>query len=962
MLPVEEWWDSFRSHATAFIGDGPTPISQPLGKQPTFTILASNLVYHDEGILLAEGILQKRTSIAAFPRPIPISFIFLVAAAVHLPLLLMQLPLKSYDTNLHIFFASHYVHHWFDPWNPKWFAGFSQTTYPPLPQQWVAVLSWILGLNMAYMAVQFVAILLLVAGVYRFARLWVSPRAASFAALASVFLGSESFLVYSAGQLSTTVAAPIYLNALPYFFDWLRHGKWRSFIKASVLLVTAAAAHHATLLFGSMFFALPVIALVLLDDEGGEKTSVKALGLRTLTISVVVVIAIAVVLLPFWIALIRYPVTQTPIPHPSRANYILSPQWGLNYFIVPYGALVLALPFIIIRGCTLVRLRPLLLGFWLAFLVGLGGTTPVGHLLLGRAYEVLTFERFSYWATLLSLPIVGLILVELVDKFRMRGVIPLALLAISTCALAVGWSTFRPADAANFNVDAVAQWLNRDGHDRYRYITLGFGNKLSRLAIMTDANSVDGESNSARMLPELTQFGGAALTSSKYFAKPGLDSLRAVLHHADRYGLKWVIVRDSYYDPLLYFAGWRQVDALDDNTITIWGKDGVPPAAPMNSAQIPPHWQGVLWGTLPIGFSILAILVVLIPDKIRRDRRVAVASMSNENLVSGGNNLVSKGGLLAIVILGATVVMVAIGTIWPVPSAVAYAGGGKESLLGSSSTPQAAVEKLGAQIRLQALNKAYSSLSNKAEFTEAQFVHDLTGYALSLRTYATLDGFEVKPLHQSANDAEATMKLRWSTVVGTFDDTRDLHLINNGGHWTVNWPLVPQQHVPPQVIRVNYLRWDVIYSGAGDDWGAQDVEAPHVRIVDMHPVNRADGVFVMGELLNEDVVPAFVSVRATLLAKNGSPLASEGAFDMISHTLLPKQVTPFIIRFSGIDLSQVGEHTYGAYFCSGRGLGRSGDRDSKPEVQSCIGSLGDRATFQPKRTHCQCSACSLHLL
>ena len=64
----------------------------------------------------------------------------MAAVAVHLPLLLMQLPLKSYDTNFHIFFASHYVHHWFDPWNPKWFAGFSQTTYPPLPQQWVAVL------------------------------------------------------------------------------------------------------------------------------------------------------------------------------------------------------------------------------------------------------------------------------------------------------------------------------------------------------------------------------------------------------------------------------------------------------------------------------------------------------------------------------------------------------------------------------------------------------------------------------------------------------------------------------------------------------------------------------------------------------------------------------------------------------------------------------------------------------
>ena len=551
----------------------------------------------------------------------------------------MQLPLKSYDTNFHIFFASHYVHHWFDPWNPKWFAGFSQTTYPPLPQQWTALLSWILGLNMAYMAVQFIGILLLAVGVYRFSELWVSPRAASYAALASVFLGSESFLVYSAGQLSTTLAAPIYLNALPYCFQWLRHGKWRPFLKAVILLVTAASAHHATLLFGSMFFALPVIALVLIDnrdDLEAEKTSVTAFAIRVISIVLVVGAVVAVVLLPFWIGLIRYPVTQTPIPHPSRANFLLSPQWGLNYFIVPYGALILALPFIVLRGSSVTRLRPLLFGFWAAFLIGLGGTTPVGHVLLGRAFDVLTFERFSYWATLLCLPILGAVIAGAIDRFRLKAMIPIAVLGAATCALAVSWSTFRPADASNFNVDSVALWLNRDGHDQYRYITLGFGNKLSRLAIETDANSVDGESNSARMLPELTEFGGAALTSSKYFSKPGLDSLRAMLNHADRYGLKFVIVRDPYYDPLLYFAGWRQVDALDDKTVTIWSKDGVPPAVPMNSAEMPTRMQGLLWGTLPMGFSILAIFIVLLPEE--RTRRVLVADPPYlvDDLVSGG--------------------------------------------------------------------------------------------------------------------------------------------------------------------------------------------------------------------------------------------------------------------------------------------------------------------------------------
>ncbi|MGB6689212.1 MAG: hypothetical protein WBE76_15360 [Terracidiphilus sp.] len=563
------------------------------------------------------------------------SLLLLAATMVHLPLLLMKLPLKSYDTNFHIFFASHYLHHWFDPWNPKWYAGFSQTTYPPLPHQWIAAISPLFGLELGYMAVQMVAILLLVVGVYRFSLLWVGPRAASYAALASVFLGSESFLIYSAGQLATTSAAPIYLNALPFLYEWIRRGGWRPFVKASLLFTAAAAAHHATLLFGSFFFALPVLALALIDRESGERLPLPVFAGRTLAIVVVVGTAIAVVLLPFWIALIHYPVTQAPIPHSSRANYILSPQSGLNYFVVPWGALVLALPFIFVRGSVVARLRPLLLGFWVAFLVGLGGTTPVGHLLLGRAFDVLTMERFSYWATLLALPFVGQLAAELVGHYRMRAAVPLAILAAFTCALAVAWASYKPADAADFNVDSVALWLNRDGHDQYRYITLGFGDTIPRLARLTDASSVDGEWNSGRMLPELTRYGGAALTSAKYFGQGGLDSLRAILQHADRYGLKWVFVRDPFYDPLLAFAGWRPVDNLADKTIIVWSKDGVPPAVPMNAPQIPPHWQGLMWGILPFGSSILAILAVLIPAKRRQESRAEYPAVRDEDLVHG---------------------------------------------------------------------------------------------------------------------------------------------------------------------------------------------------------------------------------------------------------------------------------------------------------------------------------------
>ena len=264
----------------------------------------------------------------------------------------------------------------------------------------------------------------------------------------------------------------------------------------------------------------------------------------------------------------------------------------------------------------------------------------------------------------------------------------------------------------------------------------------------------------------------------------------------------------------------------------------------------------------------------------------------------------TTGRLLAVFVTAATVALIVVGTLWPVQSAVAMAGSGA-SLLSSSSSAQAAVENLAGEMGRQDWEKAYSSLANKSEFSETEFVRDLTGNYASLRTYATLDSSDLRPLHASADEAKIQLKLRWSTVVGTFSDTRTLQVVRSDDHWAVSWPIVKEPRVPPQVIPVNYLRWDVIYRGPADDWGAQDVEAPHVRIIDMHPVDRSAGVVLMGELLNEDVVPAFVTVKAALLAKDGSVIASEDSFDKISHVLLPKQVTPFLITFHDVALSQV---------------------------------------------------------
>jgi hypothetical protein len=556
----------------------------------------------------------------SYSRPIPLMAIVLVALAVHGPLLLMQLPAGSFDANFHIFFASHYAHHWFNPWNEKWFAGFSQTTYPPLTHQWIALLSNVVGLKMGYMLVQLIAILLLPVGVFRFARIWVEDRAASYAALGSVFLGALAFLAYQAGQLATIASAALYLNALPYFYEWMTEAAGRSLIKGIAISLAAAAAHHVTLIFGVVFFAAPVLWIAYLDARD-ERVSGSVGGVlsRAVVFAAIVGAGVGIVLLPYWLALIQHPIHQIPIPHDSRANFLLNSTTAVNYFVIPYGALILALPFILFRGSSSSRLRPLLFGFWLALIFGLGGTTPLPRWLLGRAYEILTFERFTFWATLLAMPIVGLLAVQLLDRFQAKAAIGLSLAAVATIGGALWWLNANPYRSTNSaNVDPVVAFLNRDGHDAYRYITLGFGSELSRVSTYTDANSVDGDYNSARLLPEMTHYGSAQLTNAKFYGSAGMASLRAMLEHANRYGLKYIFVHDPYYEPLLTFVGWRKIETFNNGEITAWSKDDVPPAHQIKSDAVPPAWQGLMWGILPIGVSLLAIFLELFLPAVRR--------------------------------------------------------------------------------------------------------------------------------------------------------------------------------------------------------------------------------------------------------------------------------------------------------------------------------------------------------
>ncbi|HLZ42135.1 MAG TPA: hypothetical protein VKQ11_14295 [Candidatus Sulfotelmatobacter sp.] len=569
-------------------------------------------------------------SAAAAPlrRAIPLWVIVACAFAFHGPLLVMRLPEHSFDAHFHMSMASTYAEHWFDPWNEKSLGGFSQTTYPPLTHQWIAMLSHAIGLAYGFMVVLGAGILLLPIAVYRFSKLWVDERAASYGAFCSIFLGSLGLLAYHAGQIGTISATSLFLLALPFAYDYVVKGTKKDLWTGLGLSCTAAAAHHATMFFGLVFFIPPVFWLMLKDWRTANPECSISQPLRRMTLFAgLAAVAIALVLLPYLLILIKAPITETPIPHLSRANFILSPMWGMHFWVIPMGLLILALPYIFWKGCAEQRLRPLFFGFYFALIFGLGGTTPLPRWVLGRAFEILTFERFTYWALLLAMPIVGLMGIYLIDRFEVKAAVLLVVACIAQAAMSVSWNVYFNVLGPAVNTAPVIKFLNENGHDKYRYLTLGFGNGLSQIACYTNATSIDGEYNSGRSLPEVTSHGSAQLSSSKFYGSEGMLSLSDMLKHANRYGLRYVFSHDEYYEPMLTFGGWRKIGTVDAGQTTIWDRPGVPEAKPIPSPLRPPRWQGIMWGIIPFGVSLITIVMAY--------QRAREAAEEEANITSG---------------------------------------------------------------------------------------------------------------------------------------------------------------------------------------------------------------------------------------------------------------------------------------------------------------------------------------
>jgi hypothetical protein len=264
--------------------------------------------------------------------------------------------------------------------------------------------------------------------------------------------------------------------------------------------------------------------------------------------------------------------------------------------------------------------------------------------------------------------------------------------------------------------------------------------------------------------------------------------------------------------------------------------------------------------------------------------------------------------ILPIVLVAVTVVLMAMAVMGVGQSAGTVgiaSGSAMPGLTAKADSPEQGVANLLAEVRRRNWDRAFAALSKASNVDEPTFIQDWTGSNGSLRTLSSLEGYESRPLHATSDDAQLRVRLHWTTPVGPIEDVRDLNLKREGDAWKVVWPKVDMPSVPAQVIPVNYLRWDLVTGGADDEWGSRNVDAPNVRIISMNAVDSAEGAVVMGEVVNEDTIPAFVNVNAVLVDGSGNAIDDESSFDKIAHVLLPKQVSAYRIDFPKISLKSV---------------------------------------------------------
>ncbi|WP_111707431.1 hypothetical protein [Lutibacter citreus] len=822
----------------------------------------------------------------------------------------------TYDALIHLFFAEHYSNSWFEPWSYKWYTGFTVMGYPPLVHQSIAILSYIGGLKFGMFTVALIAIILFITGSYRFSLLITANRkAAGYAAILATLSSSFVETLHIFGQLPSIIGVSILMHCLPEIYLWIKTGKYKYLFTSISLLAVTVTSHHVTPIFGMIFFIFPLIGMVIMDHSRDQVNSMKEVTFkiflrsffqlfkRIIGFGGLSLLVIIFCILPYWVNSKANPITQVPIPHGSRDNFLEVTSSGLVFFIIPWGILLFILPYIYYRYYSK-RYLFFGLSFTLLSVLGTGGTTPIPLKMLGEtAFNILTLDRFTLWASIMAIPMFGeftyrFIEGDLKDKLQSKfGAVyhrilgaSLAGLFIIITAFTITLGYFRPSQPQEIKMLPILNFLSQDQHDHWRFLPLGFGDQIAWLSAQTNAMTVDGNYHSARRLPELTTRAVERLENSKFRGIEGIGSLQQFLTVPEKYNLKYVFSNDKFYDPILYFCGWQRLRQLE-NGIMVWEKLNVPPLSKILPKDDVPKFLKLMWGIIPLLTVVIAFILNI---QMVWYQTLKIKIKESPPFLRFKTDYSNFSKYLIIIL-----------HVWALFLIAIFFFGMYLFYVKNTTqlSPENVVNAYYDALDFKEFERAHSYLDPDSDITISQYMLEVSVTDGILSSYAKLDSINVNIVEQTENTAKIIANTQWVTPLEVIDKTYKHELIKVKNKWYVK-PSSYDLDIPPdQLFSDNIPEY---YNHGRRRITTQQthhediLKQPVLEILNASLIKYKDQYSIVGEIQNIDNVPADVVLKGTLYTDENIEVSTFNAKYVIKHKLLPKEVTSFRLDFEGI--------------------------------------------------------------
>ncbi len=803
-----------------------------------------------------------------------------LALLTHGIIIYFTLP-KTYDAFVHIFFADHYARFWFEPWEYRWYTGFLTTSYPPMVHQAIALISKIFPLKIAFSIYAILIIELLIIGVYRFSKLFFDKKIAGIAAILTVVLSSVIETLHVYGQMPTLTGLAFLLNALPFLYQYIIKQKLIYLLMSLSFLAVTVSSHHVTAIFGMVFFIAPTVFMALTDDLSNKGQAHKLPGFilamiktaflkkKEILLFGILMIMLAIGLIfPYWYWSKTDPITQVSIPHGSRDNFLTHPASGLVFFVIPLMLIIALLPVISYYITVSRRFLAWAVSFFLCLLLGSGGTTPIPKMLLGdNAFNILTLDRFGFWASIIAIPFIA----KFIYTFLYASVKEFWVKRFNTkthflLSASTGFSyllfilfifhlgSFRPLQPKEIDIDPMLNFLNRDEHMRWRYLTLGFGDQMAWLSANSLASTVDGNYHSARRLPELTSRPVERIENAKFSGVEGLASLNDFLCNAEKYSLKYVFSNDRYYDPLLYYSGWNRTIRLE-NGIMVWEKGNISTIQPIQPKALHPLLKKA-WGIFPLSSLVVVFMLTIwyLKKFKSHDYTDTVPESSDKH----------------------PVVVTYLSSLLPLLFSTAFLMNQVYELLlvKEQDSPKNAILNYYNHLDFQRFEKAFHFFQPSPTYPLDQYLLEksVTDGGL-LPSYAKLDSIHTKELFRSKDIANMQVYTRWRTSLGFREKKDTMQLIRQDKKWyiipTTYTPEIPEEQVRSYTYTLFKRQGKRVISSfptVKDD----RVKKPFAVFRQVNFIRNGKDNFITGEILNADDVPVNFALRVQVLFADNS--------------------------------------------------------------------------------------------